>query len=188
MKFIDHFLTSIVHDKVELKYEELLPDGPIPLTLLTIQQNIAIPELLQLHSELTMVLQMIAHFNLKYSKPIQTLFDGMANQTFFCEINRKLNYTLPKSDMIINKLRIGFLEKIITSTMDLIREDFETVFLTDHINWMERIEKLADIWELDFQKLKKFQVINNFLLHFLFTISNLQIILLGCGTLFPWLG
>lgn len=158
LEFFDHFCNSIDHDKLELKFEELLQDGPIPLTSLAIQQNSANMALLKLHHELTTVLLILTSFNVKYQKPIQQFFDGMANQSFFAEINRQLAYSLPKADLLLKRVRFEFLCKTITATMDLIREDMENVFYTDHIAWMERIDQLAEVWEISVTELKKHQV------------------------------
>lgn len=155
--FLQHFRSSLDHEKLNLNFEEILQDGPIPLSLLTLQQGLAIRELLDLHIELAMVLHFISFFNTKSVKP-KHLFDGLANQSFFIEINRKMSYTLPKPDLLLNNVRIDFLKRMITASMDLIREDFEAVFLDDHLEWMERIEKITVIWNLDFDELKRHQV------------------------------
>ncbi|XP_065095056.1 rab3 GTPase-activating protein non-catalytic subunit isoform X2 [Ochlerotatus camptorhynchus] len=159
LEFFDQFSNSIDHDKLELRFEELLQDGPIPLTSLAIQQNSANMALLKLHHELTTVLLVLTSFNVKYQKPIQQFFDGMANQSFFAEINRQLAYSLPKADLLLKRVRFEFLCKTITATMDLIREDMENVFYTDHIAWMDRIEQLAEVWEISVTELKKHQIV-----------------------------
>ncbi|XP_055540151.1 rab3 GTPase-activating protein non-catalytic subunit isoform X2 [Wyeomyia smithii] len=159
LRFFDHFSQSIDHDKLELRFEELLQQGPIPLTLLAIQQTPAHMALLKLHHELTTVLLILTSFNVKYQKPVQQFFDATANQSFFAEINRPLAYSLPKADLLLKRVRFEFLCKTITATMDLIREDLETVFYTDHIVWMERIEQLAEVWEISTTELQKHQIV-----------------------------
>lgn len=156
--FLEHFSTSLDHEKVDLKFEELLQDGPIPLALLTLQQNLANPILLNLHMDLVEILYFIAFFNLKYQKPVQNLFNGLSNQTFFTEINKNLNYVIPEPDLILHKIRFEFFEKLITASIDLIREDFENVFLNDHIYWIEKIERFARKWNMDSMALKRHQV------------------------------
>ena len=156
--FLNHFSSSAKHEKQPIRFEELLQEGPIPLSSLAVQQNVCNNDLLALHKQLNQVLFIIASLNIKYSKPIQTLFDGLANQSFFCEINRQLPYSLPPPDLLLSKKRIEFLCLAITSTMDSIREDFEQVFLDDHNLWMERIDGLAAVWGLDSNDLKKHQV------------------------------
>lgn len=156
--FLDHFVRSIQPNRLSLKFEELLQDGPIPLASLAIQQNFANIQLLNLHKQLNQVLFIITSLNISYAKPIQTLFDGLSYQSFFAEINRQLPYQLPPADLLLDKKRTAFLCQVIGSTMDLIREDYEQVFLDDHKLWMERIGDLANVWNLDVNELKKHQV------------------------------
>lgn len=156
--FLDHFNSSIDNEKMDLRYEELLQEGPVSLALLALQQNIAITETVKLHIQLNHVLYMIAALNLKYVKPIQCVFDAMSNQTFFTEINRALPYALPPPDLVLQRKRMEFLCLAISATIDLIRVDLECVFLNEHILWMDRIEALSNIWQLDNDELKKHQV------------------------------
>lgn len=157
-EFLEHFSTSLNHEKIDIKFEELLQDGPVSLALLTLQQNLANPILLNLHMELIEILHLITFFNIKYQKPVQNLFNAISNQTFFTEINKNLNYVIPEPDFILQKIRYDFLEKLITASMDLIREDVENLFLNDHIIWVEKIEKFAEKWNVDLMALKRHQV------------------------------
>ncbi|XP_035774523.1 rab3 GTPase-activating protein regulatory subunit-like [Anopheles albimanus] len=162
LEFFEHFAGSIDHDKLEPRFEELLQEGPVPLTVLAVQQNSANMALLRLHQELTLVLLMLTSFNVRYaSKPIQQLFDGMANQAFFAEINRQLsaNSALPKADQLLRKTRLEFLCRTVTATMDLIHEEMQVVYYTDHNDWMEKVERLASAWELEFGDIRKHQII-----------------------------
>uniref|UniRef100_A0A1L8DVY2 Putative rab3 gtpase-activating protein non-catalytic subunit n=1 Tax=Nyssomyia neivai TaxID=330878 RepID=A0A1L8DVY2_9DIPT len=157
--FLDHFAGSVENDKIDLKYEELLQEGPIPLTLLALQQNIANPILLDLHRELNEVMHFIAFFNIKYHKPIQTLFDAMSNQAFFTEITRQLNDPLPPTNPIQRETRFEFLSHIVTASIDLIRLDGTETYLVDHMFWVKRTEELATKWQVDKNKLKKHQIV-----------------------------
>ncbi|XP_050071788.1 rab3 GTPase-activating protein regulatory subunit [Anopheles maculipalpis] len=162
LEFFDQFAGSIDHDKLELRFEDLLQDGPVPLTTLATQQSSANMALLKLHQELTTVLLILTSFNVRYtSKPIQQLFDGMSNQAFFTEINRQQSTAnaLPKADQLLRKTRLEFLCRTVTATMDLIHEDMETVFYTDHNSWMDTCERLAGAWELEFGDIRKHQII-----------------------------
>lgn len=157
--FLDYFDQSIDHNKLNLRYEELLQEGPVPLCCIAVQQNYANPVLINLHKQLNQVLFLITSLNIDFKRPIQTLFDAMSNKSFFAEINRQLPYQLPRTDMLLDKKRSQFLCQAITSTMDLIREDYQEVFLDDHKTWMERVGDLANVWDLDVNELKKHQVI-----------------------------
>nr|XP_040223848.2 rab3 GTPase-activating protein regulatory subunit [Anopheles coluzzii] len=162
LEFFDQFGGSLDHDKLELRFEDLLQDGPVPLTTLATQQSSANMALLRLHQELTTVLLILTSFSVRYAnKPIQQLFDGMSNQAFFSEINRQQNATnaLPKADQLLRKTRLEFLCRTVTATMELIHEDMETVYYADHNGWMDTIERLAGAWELEFGDIRKHQII-----------------------------
>lgn len=156
--FLDHFAGCVRHAGLSLKFEELLQEGPVALASLAVQQNPANAELLHLHKQLNQVLFVITSLNVVHSKPVQVLFDGLANQSMFAEINRTLPYQLKPADVLLDRKRTEFLCIAIGSTMDLIREDLEQVFLDDHKLWMERIGDLAMVWNLDTNELKKYQV------------------------------
>ncbi|XP_049285580.1 rab3 GTPase-activating protein regulatory subunit isoform X1 [Anopheles funestus] len=162
LEFFEQFAGSIDHDKLELRFEDLLQDGPVPLTTLATQQSSANMALLRLHQELTTVLLVLTSFHVRYAnKPIQQLFDGMSNQAFFSEINRQQSTAnaLPKADQLLRKTRLEFLCRTVTATMELIHEDMETVYYTDHNSWMDTIERLAGAWELEFGDIRKHQII-----------------------------
>uniref|UniRef100_A0A182K6M7 Rab3-GAP regulatory subunit N-terminal domain-containing protein n=1 Tax=Anopheles christyi TaxID=43041 RepID=A0A182K6M7_9DIPT len=162
LEFFDQFGGSLDHDKLEQRFEDLLQEGPVPLTTLATQQSSANMALVRLHQELTTVLLILTSFSVRYAnKPIQQLFDGMSNQAFFSEINRQQSATnaLPKADQLLRKTRLEFLCRTVTATMEMIHEDMETVYYTDHNSWMDTIERLAGAWELEFGDIRKHQII-----------------------------
>ncbi|XP_055370994.1 rab3 GTPase-activating protein non-catalytic subunit isoform X2 [Condylostylus longicornis] len=159
LEFLENFQKSLYHDKRELKFEEILQDDQIPLTFLALQKNHAILEILLLHIELCKVLHLISFFSLKVQKPMTFLFDPIANQTFFAEINQELNYSLTKADFVLQKQRDEFLCQAVSASMDLIREDLERLYILEHVEFMKRIEELAEMWDLDKSVIKKHQVV-----------------------------
>uniref|UniRef100_A0A336MRX7 CSON006231 protein n=1 Tax=Culicoides sonorensis TaxID=179676 RepID=A0A336MRX7_CULSO len=162
IEFMEEFIKSGKNcEKTELKFEELLIDATdkYPLTLLALEQGQANTELLHLHVQLLRVLYIIAFFNIKYPKPIQTLFNGMTNMAFFSDIKKPLNFAIPQPDLILKKSRMEFLCKIVTATMDLIREDQKEIYLLDHEKWMEQIFTLAEIWELSRVEIRRHQIV-----------------------------
>ncbi|XP_055855736.1 rab3 GTPase-activating protein non-catalytic subunit [Episyrphus balteatus] len=159
LEFLMHFDISMSHRKRELKFEEILSDGQLPLHYIALQRNHAIQEILQLHIELSRVLQFIVFFQMKFSKPITTLFDAMANKTFFVEINKELPYVLPEADMVLQKHREDFLCRVVTASMDLIREDLERLYVVEHTCWMEKVYELAELWKLERTGIKRHQIV-----------------------------
>ncbi|KNC27812.1 Rab3 GTPase-activating protein regulatory subunit [Lucilia cuprina] len=160
LEFLEHFEGSLNHDKLELQFEINLADGPLPLQFLALQQHHAIKEQLKLHYELTAVLHFISFFQLKIPKPLTTVFDAMSNKAFFLDINKELTFVLPQPDLVLQHQRCDFLSKVITASMDLIREDLEQLFVQEHEQYMEKILKLADSWCLDQQPLRRRQIVD----------------------------
>lgn len=160
--FIDHFRGSRTFKKLPFKCEEILEQGSSAvqssLCELILQQSIGNTALLNLHFEMVSVLELIAFLNIKYTKPMQTLFDEMSNETFFMEINKPLTYCLPKADEIRQNTRIFFLKKAISATIDLIVDCQNSTYFDDHHKWVEKINKVGNLWELDINLLKRHHV------------------------------
>ncbi|XP_061394474.1 rab3 GTPase-activating protein non-catalytic subunit [Musca vetustissima] len=160
LEFLEHLNESLEHQSYDLKFEVSLAEGQTPLQFLALQQHHAIKEQLKLHYELCTVLHFIAFFQLRISKPLQLLFDAMSNKAFFGDINKELNFVLPPADMVLQQHRTEFLCKVVTASMDLIREDLEQLFVAEHIQYMEKIFKLADSWGLDRKALRRRQIVD----------------------------
>ena len=160
--FLDHFRTSINYNKLEFKCEEILTQGSsapsLSLVELIMQQPRGNIPLLNLHYEMIKVLELIAFLNIKYTKPMQSLFDEVCNEAFFMDINKQLTYTIQKPDEIRINTRIYFLKKAITTTIDLIVECQQSVYFDDHRKWVEKIQKVGEIWELDVSLLERHHV------------------------------
>uniref|UniRef100_A0A0A1WZV5 Rab3 GTPase-activating protein regulatory subunit n=1 Tax=Zeugodacus cucurbitae TaxID=28588 RepID=A0A0A1WZV5_ZEUCU len=148
LQFLEHFMTSLDHCSRELKFEESLTEGPLPLQYLALQQHNAIDELLQLHFELCAVLHLIASLQLKIPKPITNVFDAMANKALFSDINKELSFELPEPDLVLQQQREHFLCKAIIASMDLIREDLQDLYTQEHMEFMAKIMDLAERWKL----------------------------------------
>lgn len=149
LEFLEHFTSSLEHDKRELQFEQSLSEGQQPLQFLALQQHHALPELLQLHTQLCTVLHFIAQFQLRLQRPLTTLFDSLSNKALLADINKELAYALPAPDLVLQDQRTQFLCNVVGATMDLIREDLEQLYILDHVYYMARICALADSWQLD---------------------------------------
>lgn len=71
-----------VENRSIVQSEELwegYPAGPQPFATLAISQPLAWDDLIMLHLQLANVLVMMAHFNLKVTKPVKTLFDSIVS-------------------------------------------------------------------------------------------------------------
>jgi len=149
LEFLQHFTTSMEHDKRELHFEQSLSEGALPLQFLALQQHHAMPQLLRLQTELCSVLHFVSFFQLRISKPLTTLFDSMSNKALLADINKELPYVLPAPDLVLQQQRTDFLCRLVSATMDLIREDLEQLYILDHVFYMSKICALADSWEVD---------------------------------------
>ncbi|EDW64165.1 rab3 GTPase-activating protein non-catalytic subunit [Drosophila virilis] len=159
LEFLEHFTSSLEHGKRELQFEQALSEGQQPLQFLALQQHHALPELLQLHTQLCSVLHFIAQFQLRVSRPLTTLFDALANKALLSDINKELTYTLPAPDLVLQEQRTQFLCNVVAATMDLIREDLEQLYILDHVYYMAKICALADSWRLDKLPILRKQVV-----------------------------
>lgn len=149
LEFLQHFTASMEHDKRELHFEQSLSEGALPLQFLALQQHHAMPQLLRLQTELCSVLHFVSFFQLRIPKPLTTLFDSMSNKALLADINKELPYVLPAPDLVLQQQRTEFLCRLVTATMDLIREDLEQLYILDHVFYMGKICALADSWEVD---------------------------------------
>lgn len=151
--FINHFKSSLNFNILTFKCEEILQQGSASdqasLCELILQQAAGNSTLLTLHYEMVSVLELIAFLNIKYTKPMQSLFDEISNESFFMDINKPLTYNLQKADEIRQNTRIFFLKKAISCTIDLIVECQQSTYFDDHVKWIEKVKKVGELWDLD---------------------------------------
>lgn len=160
--FLDHFRDSSKYNCVEFKCEEILKQGSSASSLSLCERILQQPRgnlpLLNLHYEMVKVLELIAFLNIKYTKPMQSLFDDVSNEGFFIDINKQLIYTIQKADEIRMNTRSFFLKKAVSMTIDLIIECQQSTYFDDHLRWIEKIMKVAEIWEIDVSLLERHHV------------------------------
>ncbi|KAF7280405.1 hypothetical protein GWI33_006097 [Rhynchophorus ferrugineus] len=163
--FIDAFLESSNFNydlnKPNLRFEAIWENGGNqPLTMLAVQQKEADHNLLYLHYQLSLVLQMITTLSVKHSKPINNLFEASIANLFFTDLQRKLDINWNKTDIKINGSRLQFLCKVITASLETVtlNENGE-VYCAEHVEWMQKCLILARIWNLNIDEIKRFQVI-----------------------------
>lgn len=161
--FLEHFRSSLEFNNLEFKCEEILTQdatssSSLSLYELILNQQRANLILINLHYEMIKVLELIAFLNIKYTKPMQSLFDDISNDAFFMEINKQIPYAVQKADEIRKNTRIFFLKKAVTSTIDLVVDCQTTTYFDDHIKWIEKTKILSKIWDLDVALLERHQV------------------------------
>lgn len=166
--FFEIFIDSEVFEAGEtsiVKSEELwdgCTSGPQPFAALAISQAPAWYDLLLLHLQLANVLYMMAHFNLKLVKPLETLFESVEQPCFFQTITDQVILKWYRDDNR-DRLRVMFLSRVITASMDLIHQetmDSDLLNSTEAIQWMSRCQTVAFTWKINDDELRIHQVCN----------------------------
>lgn len=160
-KFIDVTQESYQVVETTLQFENIWDNGGWPLVELAAQQKEVNFDLLHLHYQLILVLQFIATFSIKHTKPVNTLFEGFVGNLFFTDLQRKIEISWwSKSDLKINSSRIQFLFKIIAASLESITiNESGKIFATEHVRWMSKCIILGRFWNLDVDILRRYQII-----------------------------
>ncbi|XP_014614493.1 PREDICTED: rab3 GTPase-activating protein non-catalytic subunit [Polistes canadensis] len=160
VKFFDIFSDAelLQTSTVLLKSEELWEgqSGPQPFAFSALLQTPAWYELIILHLQIANVLYMMAYFNLKISKPLNNLFEGVTHPYFFQDISDKIMFTWNHDDRK-DSLRLEFLRHVITASMDFIHQetvDGKTLSSTQAVLWMSRCQTLGSMWKLNSDELR----------------------------------
>ncbi|KAK4875899.1 hypothetical protein RN001_012321 [Aquatica leii] len=165
--FLDNFLDvvqlSYNSQKIPIRYEGIWENGGLPLAELALQQNHINYDLLHAHYQLSLTIQMITTFTVKHTKPVNNLFDGAVITLFFTDFQQKTQVSWHRSDTKIHASRTQFLLKIISASIETVSLNDSKVYANKHVHWMAKCQSLARVWNLDFDLLKRFQVIQLFL-------------------------
>lgn len=159
-KFVQILTETIISQFVELKFEEMLQDGAQPaLTTRANQQPRANTEIVELHTQLIEVMSIISSLNVNVKGTINSLFNEASREFLACDINKELSESILRPDDAVNKSRKHFLHRTINVAVDLIRKDFEDVYLTDFNLWIDKVMRLAKKWTLNQEELVKYQIV-----------------------------
>lgn len=160
MTFLNHLIESIRSQIVTLKFEELLQDGREPaLATRANQQPRANMEIVELQSQLLEVLFIISSLNVSVKGSLNSLFNEASRELLASDISKELSESILRPDDTVNKSRKHFLHRTINVAVDLIRKDFQEVYLADFDTWIEKINLLSMKWTLNQEDLLKYQVI-----------------------------
>lgn len=145
---------------VNIQFENIWDNGSQSLVELAAHQKEVNFDLLHLHYQLTIVLQLIATFLIKHTKPINTLFEASIVNLFFIDLQRKIEVSWNKSDIKLNSSRIQFLFKIIAASLESITiNESGMICSTEHITCMSKCFILGRSWNLDVDVLRRYQII-----------------------------
>lgn len=143
-----------------LKFEELLQDGAEPaLATRANKQPRANMEIIELHSELLEVMLIVSSLNVNVKGSMNSLFNEASRELLACDISKELAETIPRADEVVHKARKHFLHRTINVAVDLIRKDFQDIFLNDFNMWIEKVILLSTKWTLSQEDLLKYQVV-----------------------------
>lgn len=161
--FFDTFM-NLIHEcynieKIQLKFEPFWENGNEPLVALALHQNEINFDLLHLHYQLSLCIQMIVTFAIKHQKFVSNLFDMSVLSLFFTDLQQKTQINWNKADAKINASRVQFLIKIITASIETVTRCDNKIYSTDHVYWMAKALYLARFWSLDIDVLKRYQIV-----------------------------
>lgn len=161
--FLDSFVDAVEQSydckKQPLKFENLWENGGVPLTELALQQSEININLLHIHYQLSLVLQMMTTFGVKQTKPIANLFDSSTLNTFFTDLLQKVEITTYSSEKKLQMSRTQFLLKVISSTIETVRAVEDDVYSQEHVKWMGKCVLLAKEWGVQTDVLRRHQVV-----------------------------
>lgn len=159
--FMDCLQESYNEEKINFNYEPIWEgDIGLPLTELAHNQyNIINYDLLLLHYQLSLTMQMIATFSIKQTKFVSSLFDPSVIPLFFTDLQQKVQITWHKTESRINAARVHFLCKVILVTIETVTINEGKVYSADHVKWMGKCLSLARLWNLDVDFLKRYQIV-----------------------------
>lgn len=159
-RFLDHLIDSRNSPKDTPMFEVILQDGAKPaLVTRAIQYNQANSDIIELHFQLNEAILIITSLNVTVKNSMSSLFNDASKELFACDICMVLALPIPRPDDIVNKLRKHFLHRTINATVDLIRKDYQEVYLADFVVWTERLMSLGKRWTLNLDDLQKYQII-----------------------------
>lgn len=163
--FFDSFMDTVQQccntPKIQLSFEPIWENGSQQsLVELTLTQDNINYDLLHLHYQLSLCMQMITSCNVKFPKLIQNLFDYSLITLFFTDFQNKTQINWNKTDTKVNMARTQFLMKVIISSIETVTVVDNKIYSTDHVNWMSKCVTMARVWNLDVDALKRFQIVN----------------------------
>lgn len=158
--FIEATEESHQNNKIQLHFENIWENGPQALVELAIQQREVCFESLHLHYQLILVLQLIATFPVKCSKPVNSLFEASMVNMLFTDMQKKNNINWSRSDLKIHSSRIQFLYKVISASLETITiSEPGRVYSNEHVLWISKCFTLGTYWSIELDLLRQYQIV-----------------------------
>ncbi|EFA10326.1 rab3 GTPase-activating protein non-catalytic subunit [Tribolium castaneum] len=161
--FLDSYMAAVQESHGSLKpilnFEPIWENGPQPLVELALQQNAINYDLLHLHYQLSLTLQMITAFSIKHSKPLNNLFESYMIGMFFTDFQTKAQINWSYTDPRVQLSRTQFLFKVISASLESVTINESKIYAADHIRWMAKCLEIAKLWNLDLDALRRFELV-----------------------------
>ncbi|CAH0702462.1 unnamed protein product [Spodoptera exigua] len=163
-EFLDCSQMSISHDKINIQYEKIW-DESMPSLVEVAQDNKKVNnDILNLNYQISCTVYYMCHFNVKVSKPLDSLYDIDYQYIFDSLIDSKhtREINMRPSEKLRNP-RLKFLTKLIRCAVDTITTSDELgspqYDCGECFPWIQKITLLAELWNIDTDFVRRQQVI-----------------------------
>lgn len=167
-KYLDEFLNcsniSITQKKKEINFEKIWDESTPSLVEVAQETKNINNNILHLNNQISCTVYYMCHFNVKMSKPLDTLYDidyhyileALAGNVIAREVNMK------SSDKVRNP-RMKFITKLIRAAVETITSsDSDVPYITynceECLIWIEKITLLSEMWNIDNDFVRRQQV------------------------------
>ncbi|RVE41337.1 hypothetical protein evm_014014 [Chilo suppressalis] len=167
--FLSCFLkcTSIsnIDTKKEIKYENIWEESTPSLVEVAQDAKCVDCDILNLNYQIACTIYYMCHFNIKSSKPLDTLYDIDYQYIFEALAGNPVHrdISLKASEKIRNP-RMKFITKLIRASIETISQIESESPIKNYNNeecniWMEKILELAELWSIEIDFVKRQQVV-----------------------------
>ncbi|KAJ0175608.1 hypothetical protein K1T71_008767 [Dendrolimus kikuchii] len=178
-KFYNCANTTLSQKKNSIVFEKIWDESTPSLVEVAQNTRRVNNDILNLNYQIACTLYYQCHFNLKFAKPLDTLYD--IDYQYILEaltgniLNREIN--MKASDKLRNP-RMKFLTKLIRAAVETIstsdtKEPYKSYNHDECMVWMEKITTLAELWNISRDFINRQQVIALYHLGFDMLAENL---------------
>lgn len=168
-KYLDDFLscsTTAINQKKQVILFEKIWDESLPSLVEVAQDTKSVnSDILKLNYQISSTIYYQCHFNLKFSKPLDLLYDIDYQYIFDAltgnVVAREINMTASEK---LRNPRMKFLTKLIRAAIETITcqdtDDPQKVYNDEESTfWIDNVSNLAELWNVDNDFIKRQQVI-----------------------------
>ncbi|XP_041984999.1 rab3 GTPase-activating protein regulatory subunit isoform X2 [Aricia agestis] len=160
-KFLECLPSAATHEKTVIRFENLWDESSPSLVEVAQNTKNVDPDILTLNYQISCTIYYQCHFNLKVTKPLDTLYD--IDYEYILEA---LTGTVAKRDINlkcsekIRNPRMKYLTKLTRTAIDTISCDDDGGYDSGEcLLWVDRVCALADLWDIDINFVRRQNVI-----------------------------